>query len=124
MNTADWIAIGCLSVAVPAVFFNVYCTKQLKRLRALFVKPVPMTCDNCGVEFPPHPQATVEMHLKLRGPDDVPADVIKDIMSRTGMTHPEMGSLLAGEEVVLYKLCCQRCQLRMFLLNIREGRPV
>ena len=97
----------------------------LAKLKGLFVKPVPMTCDNCGVEFPPHPQATVEMHLKLRGPsEDVPPAILANISRQAGLSDADAARLAAGEDVVVYKLCCQRCQLRMFLLNIREGRAV
>lgn len=123
MSTADLIAIGCAVVAAPATYYFVYCTKSLQRLRAQFSKPVTMTCDNCGCEFPSHPQATVEMHMKLRG-NDAPPEVVAKIQRNTGMSDDDAVRLVAGEDVVLYKLACQRCQLRMFLLNVREGRAV
>ena len=124
MNTADLIAIGCAAVAAPSVCYFIYCTESLQRLRAQFIQPKPpmMQCDNCGCEFPSHPQATVEMHLKLRG-DDAPPEVVAQIQRNTGMSDADAARLVAGEDVVLYKLACQRCQLRMFLLNLREGRP-
>lgn len=95
----------------------------LAKFKGLFSKPVTMTCDNCGESFPAHPQATVEMHLKLRG-DDAPPGVVAKIQRNTGMSDDDAARLRAGEDVVLYKLACQRCRLRMFLLNIREGRAV
>lgn len=95
----------------------------IAKLKSLFSKPVNMQCDNCGETFPAHPQATVEMHLKLRG-DDAPPEVVEKIQRNTGMSDDDAARLRAGDDVVLYKLACQRCQLRMFLLNIREGRPV
>lgn len=123
MNTADLIAIGCAAVAAPAIFYFVYCTKSLQRLRAQFSKPVTMQCDNCGETFPAHPQATVEMHMMLRG-DDAPPQVVAQIQRNTGINNADAARLRAGEDVVLYKLACRRCQLRILLLNLREGRPV
>lgn len=96
----------------------------LAKLKGLSSNPVIMTCDNCGESFQAHPQATVEMHLKLRGDDAPPPEVVAKIQRNTGMGDDDAARLRAGEDVVLYKLACQRCQLRMFLLNIREGRLV
>lgn len=96
----------------------------LAKLKGLFFKPVTMQCDNCGETFPAHPQATVEMHLKLRGDDAPPPEVVAQIQRNTGMSDADAARLVAGEDVVLYKLACAKCQLRMFLMSIREGRPV
>ena len=95
----------------------------IAKLKSLFTKPVTMQCDNCGETFPAHPQATVEMHMMLRG-DDAPPEVVAKIQRDFGMSDADAARLRAGEDVVLYKLACAKCQLRMFLLNIMEGRPV